>query len=780
MKLAEAATAYVRAGLCALPARAAQKRPTVPSWKLYQGRLPFQVEIDRWFVNADAVCLVCGGVSGNLEMLDFDLGGEAFEAWRQTVEVTNPGLAVRLVIEQSPSGGRHVVYRCESPISGNLKLAERRHLVDGPDEVTISGKSYRPRQGADGVWHVLLTLIETRGEGGLFLCAPTPGYEQFQGDFAELPVLTEAEREALLGAAWALNECMPEPAVPSRPTSSTDGRPGDDFNQRGDIRAVLQRHGWALVQAGDNEYWRRPGKTSGWSATLKDNSFYVFSSSAAPFEQNRAYAPFSVYTLLEHGGDFGAAASALRAEGFGDGPREDSDIDLSKLLAQPAATETCPSEATPRMPEPDPVPRELLRVPGFVSELIDLCHETAPYPNEAMTFCGALAMQAFLAGRKVRDRGDNRTNIYLLGLAFGSSGKDWIRKVNSKIMFEVGLMNCLGDRLASGEGIQDALGDHPSMFFQTDEIDGVLQSINKARDARHESLMSTLLTLYSASNSVVAMRPKAGKPNPGAIDQPNLVLFGTSIPNHYYAALSERMLTNGLFARMIILEAGKRQEGQEPEIIEVSPRIIETARWWADYRPGTGNLEKQHPIPAVVEHTEKARNLLIEHRLMAEKEYAKAEERRDAVGTTVWGRVSEQTRKLALIYAVSENHLSPKIDATAVEWASRFVMYQVRRMLFMASQYVAENPFHADCLKFLRLLRESPGGRLQRQKLLCNMHRKAADLDQIVSTLIQQGDIVCVDIPSRTKTAQGYQLASPPDAANPLQILSKNAKDSAI
>ena len=181
--------------------------------------------------------------------------------------------------------------------------------------------------------------------------------------------------------------------------------------------------------------------------------------------------------------------------------------------------------------------------------------------------------------------------------------------------------------------------------------------------------MATLLTLFSSSNSVLPMRPKAGKPNPGVINQPNFVLFGSAIPNHYYNALSERMLTNGLFARMLIVESGPRKEGQEPEIIKLSPRIVETAHWWADFRPTPGNLEPQHPTPAVVEHTEKASEMLIENRHMAEAEYAKAEQRSDAVGTTVWGRVSEQTRKLALIYAISENHREPKIDVPAVEWA---------------------------------------------------------------------------------------------------------------
>jgi predicted DNA-binding transcriptional regulator AlpA len=47
-------------------------------------------------------------------------------------------------------------------------------------------------------------LIETRGEGGLFLCAPTPGYTLLQGTFANVPLLTAAERETLIEAARLL------------------------------------------------------------------------------------------------------------------------------------------------------------------------------------------------------------------------------------------------------------------------------------------------------------------------------------------------------------------------------------------------------------------------------------------------------------------------------------------------------------------------------------------------------------------------------------------------
>ena len=91
-------------------------------------------------------------------------------------------------------------------------------------------------------------------------------------------------------------------------------RPGDDFNNRGDVRSVLTQFGWVRARDGENEYWRRPGKTSGTSATLKDRVFYVFSSNAAPFEPNQAYSPFAVYTLLHHGGDYEQAARSLGQE----------------------------------------------------------------------------------------------------------------------------------------------------------------------------------------------------------------------------------------------------------------------------------------------------------------------------------------------------------------------------------------------------------------------------------------------------------------------------------
>ena len=775
-QLGSTAQTLLRAGLSVLPAlrEGDQKRVALPAWKPYQKRLPTEVELRTWFANGHkALCLVGGAVSGHLEMIDFDLAGEAFCAWSERVRKAAPALLERLVIETTPSGGYHVIYRCAAPVCGNLKLAQRKVIVSSGEPVTLAGKVYVPRKDAHGRWHVLPTLIETRGEGGIFLCAPSVGYRITRGSLTALPVLTSEERDALLMAAWELSEYLPPPEPETRPRGRRDApvglggaageRPGDDFSRRGDVRALLAQHGWSLARSGENEYWRRPGKSSGWSATLKDRVFYVFSANAAPFEPGRAYSPFSVYALLACGGDYETAARSLRMSGYGgDSPADiRTGVDLSGILGQTGACGADDSHnaaRAPEIPDPGPMPDHLLRMPGFVGEVMDHCLATAPYPNPVMAFCGALSLLAFLSARKVRDPGDNRTNIYLLGLAHSAAGKDWPRKINTRIVHEVGLANGLGERFASGEGIQDALFQTPAMLFQTDEIDGMLQSVNKAKDARHEAIMTTLLTMYSSANSVYPMRRKAGKENPGVIDQPSLVLFGTAIPNHYYEALSERMLTNGFFARMLILEAGPRAEGQEPGISDLPPRVLATAKWWADFRPGTGNLENWHPVPQIIGYAEDAVPALVETRSEADAEYARAEARGDPVGTTVWGRVSEQVRKLALLYAISENHLAPRIGLAAVEWASAFVLHQTRRMLFMAAAHVADSEFDSLCLRTIEKIRNAPSREVAHSVLLKRLKIPKKEFADLMDTLACRGDVEVKDVTTSGRTGRWYAL----------------------
>lgn len=364
-------------------------------------------------------------------------------------------------------------------------------------------------------------------------------------------------------------------------------------------------------------------------------------------------------------------------------------------------------DEAPDAPDPGAIPDDLLRVPGFIDEVMTYTLQTAPYPERTLAFCGALSLQALLAGRKVRDPADNRTNLYVLGLANSGAGKDYPRKVNQKVLLEAGLTESLGDIFASGEGIEDRLFLHPSVLFQTDEIDGLMTKINLGKDARHEGIMNVLLKMYTSASALYPMRVKAGK-EAGVIDQPCLCIFGTAIPKHYYEALSLKMLTNGFFARMLILETGKRGRGQDAVVRDLPSSVLEAARWWVEFAPGEqrGNLADWHPVPRVVEHTPEAHGVLRAFRQRADDQYSLSEDQGDPVGMAIWARANEKARRLALVYACSANHQGPRIDADAAGWACAFVEHQTRRMLFMAAEYVSENEFDARCKKLVATLRK--------------------------------------------------------------------------
>jgi hypothetical protein len=432
------------------------------------------------------------------------------------------------------------------------------------------------------------------------------------------------------------------------------------------------------------------------------------------------------------------------------------DVDISALVANLVAPV---AERGPTILDPGPIPLHLFEVPGFVAQVMDFTLKKAPYPNIGLSFCGAMALQSFLAGRKVCTPGDLRPNLYLLALASSGTGKDFPRKVNSRMLYEIGLVGAIADKFASGEGIQDALARSNAMLFQNDEMDGVLRQINSDRDNRHESIPNILLTLYTSANDVYPIRVKAGQKETMHIDQPHLTLYGTATPQYFYESLSHRMLTNGFFARMMIVDVGRRGAGQTPGSARLLPKsLLKTARWWADFKPGDGNLHDEHPEPRVVPFTPQAERAIERLQRMAEAEYDRAEDAKDEVARTAWSRTCENATKLALVYACSENHENPIIGLDAVEWASEFAMHQTRRQLYLATMYVAENPFHAACLKLLRRLNEATDRQMQRQHLLRSMHCKAADFDQIIGTLIQQGEVVPIEIPTRTKIAQGFRI----------------------
>lgn len=292
----QAIQTYNRLGLCSLPCSISDKYPSmIKSWAQFLKRQPTAEEIVSYRAYSGlnyGCCIICGAISGGLEVIDIDnhLGtAEAtFNEFINIPEVSNIIGSYDIPIETTKSGGYHLFFKSDS-CQGNLKLA------------TVDKK----------------TVIETRGEGGLIVCAPTKGYEIISGSLDEIPKLSNFDRSVLLSYCRSFDKS--EHKEPERAAYKSDPqtgeRPGDIYNRDyvNEAKGLLESIGWVNVFG---NRWRRPGKDSGVSATfghVAENVFYTFSANSSPFEERHAYKPFDIYTIIKHNGNYQAAAKELSA-----------------------------------------------------------------------------------------------------------------------------------------------------------------------------------------------------------------------------------------------------------------------------------------------------------------------------------------------------------------------------------------------------------------------------------------------------------------------------------
>lgn len=306
----EKAKEYFQYGLSVIPI--GEKKLPIGSWKKNQSEL-----IEPTFTKCEGIGIVGGAVSGGLECIDvdtkYDLTGTLFERYKNLINETDSSLLKKLVVQKTPTGGYHFVYRCEQ-VEGNKKLANR-HTTD-------SEKAENPKEK-------IRVLIETRGDGGYFMVAPSNGYSVIYGDFSKISILSALERETLLLCAKTLNEVFESPTINknSQKTLSENMSPFEDWNSRGDVLSILEDEGWKLkMQNGDKKLLLRPGGTGMWSADWNEAKriFYVFTSSSE-FEQNKGYNPTQVLAKLKFNDDFSECAKWLLKEGFGSFQKENKE-----------------------------------------------------------------------------------------------------------------------------------------------------------------------------------------------------------------------------------------------------------------------------------------------------------------------------------------------------------------------------------------------------------------------------------------------------------------------
>lgn len=313
------------------------KKP-VGSWGKYRQVRCTLGQIKRWFGGDRlyAILLVCGSISRNLLVIDFD-EKSLIRPFLEKLKTEHPELYKVLVAVRTGSGKLHLYVFCEEPFGKRqcfVKLADNKYAIE-----------FR----ADGCYVVGAGSPDTTHNSG-------KPYRVIRGDIGRIPTISPQDVAALVEIATAFEKTSdPKPSKPSLSAVHAFGavrgdeapldpsRPGDDFDQHADwSELMVDLLDYTLVKTDTDgcRYWQRPGGESEYSCKTGLRSangrdlLYVFSTNTGVFEPDQSYTKFGALAAINHGGDFSAAADELRSLGYGnqnDAVHDDLVVESTRL-----------------------------------------------------------------------------------------------------------------------------------------------------------------------------------------------------------------------------------------------------------------------------------------------------------------------------------------------------------------------------------------------------------------------------------------------------------------
>lgn len=257
--------------------------------------------------NTASAAIVCGKISGNLEVLDVDskqLPGCDGMLFSQIATIY-PELFQKIRRHRSRSGGYHLLWKIsDHDVPGNLKLAGREATED---ELKIKPKDK------------IKYFFETRGEGGIIVAPPSIGYSV--SNDVPIPTITWEERCSIINIAMSFTkivEPVKEKKAHNFKSDYYDEDPFSHFNGSEKGADVLLEFGWTLVKDLSLFTWyTRPGGKRNnvhGSFDKEKQCFHLYATNA---DISGVYKPATILRLLKFNGDGKETHKYLVSQGFG-------------------------------------------------------------------------------------------------------------------------------------------------------------------------------------------------------------------------------------------------------------------------------------------------------------------------------------------------------------------------------------------------------------------------------------------------------------------------------
>jgi len=286
MTVLDAAIAYARRGIRVIPIQHATKVPLLKAWTT-EASSDEQV-VREWFTNIyrGAGVGIATGKAGTRQFFVLDIDDKNGKRGSDTLAdlEAEHGKLPDTVTVLTPTGGRHLYFT-----------------------TTIEIRNDAGKRLGDG--------LDIRGIGGYVVAPPSTHENGGEYTFEHGYAITDTKPAD--APTWLMHRLTVQPKIDrAKPRDHDDflndpNLPSSRYNASTDWHTLLTADGWThAYQHEGTDYYIRPGKTRGISASVNHNSndsLIVFSTNAPVPEGG--YSRFGYYAQTRHGGDWKKATN---------------------------------------------------------------------------------------------------------------------------------------------------------------------------------------------------------------------------------------------------------------------------------------------------------------------------------------------------------------------------------------------------------------------------------------------------------------------------------------
>jgi hypothetical protein len=702
------------------------------------------------------IALACGPVSG-VYVVDVDLDVEkAVDGWKSLEAFPDLPLTLR---QDSPRGGAHFLFRSATPVRNKNSF---RNGID---------------VRAEGYYIMLAPSIHPNGK--VYAWAPdlAPG----EIELAEFPDFMRPTEPEKAPAPWE------KPAAPA-PKASTSPASTPILER---ARLYLQECEPALQgQAGhDKLLWAARALVVGfeldegsaitllWSdfnprcsppwdrakpGDAKDFERKVAEARRTPGKKPRGWL-LDELGLRGHDEALVAYGQSLAA-GLLAGEK--------KPEPQPAA-EAIPEILSPRKRRPtSSFPDWILNPPGLVGQLTEWINATAGCFQPLLALGCSLTAAGALFGRKVRDQSDGRTNLYMMGVAPSSAGKDHPADCIEQLFSMAGAAHYLGgNRVTSDSAIEVALLANPVQLFTWDEVGHMFHAIRQAGGsggAQHlKTIVPALMQLYSSAHKLYVGKQRAEE-EVRRIDQPHVCVWGLTSPDVLYTGLSTAELRDGWLGRVVTVISHDRPKYQIMQAEPPPESLISMIQAWLTRQVPppesmSGDIRSVvtcHQITIPTQPT--ALRLFEEFRDECHEKMMRCDELDDDT-QFLWGKGLQNARRIALIVAAGDRFDGAEITEFHAKYGCMFIRSCIEMFRESIRNNLSDNQWEADKQSLLKVIAKAGATGISKKELTKRTQsiKDRRQRDAYLADMVEAGLIVIGIHPGHPDARAGWLWKAP-------------------